>query len=74
LRERWDAYSVLNGEWVTVEGAGETREGRVLGIDEDGALRLEGRQGQIVRALAGDVTLKKEEATGYGLRATGKKP
>jgi BirA family transcriptional regulator, biotin operon repressor / biotin---[acetyl-CoA-carboxylase] ligase len=60
LRERWDAYSVLNGKWVSVEGAGETLEGRVLGIDEEGALRLEGRQGRITRALAGDVTLKKE--------------
>ena len=60
LRERWNAYSVLNGEWVSVEGAGETLEGRVLGIDEEGALRLEGRQGRITRALAGDVTLKKE--------------
>jgi len=60
LRERWDAYSVLNGQWVSVEGAGETLEGRVLGIDEEGALRLEGRQGRIARALAGDVTLKKD--------------
>jgi BirA family transcriptional regulator, biotin operon repressor / biotin---[acetyl-CoA-carboxylase] ligase len=60
LRERWDAYSVLSGEWVSIEGAGETFEGRVLGIDEEGALRLEGRQGRITRALAGDVTLKKE--------------
>jgi BirA family biotin operon repressor/biotin-[acetyl-CoA-carboxylase] ligase len=62
LRERWDAYSVLNGEWVSVQGAGETLEGRVLGIDEEGALRLEGRHGRIARALAGDVTLKREEA------------
>lgn len=73
LREHWDAYSVLNGEWVSVEGAGETLEGRVLGIDEEGALRLEGRQGRLVRAIAGDVTLKKE-ATGYRLPATRKTP
>ena len=64
LRERWDAYSVLNGEWVSIQGAGETLEGRVLGIDEEGALRLEGRQGRIARALAGDVTLKRGEAPG----------
>jgi BirA family biotin operon repressor/biotin-[acetyl-CoA-carboxylase] ligase len=60
LRERWDAYSVLNGEWVAVEGVGQTLEGRVLGVDEEGALRLEGRQGRVVRAIAGDVTLKKQ--------------
>jgi BirA family biotin operon repressor/biotin-[acetyl-CoA-carboxylase] ligase len=64
LRERWNAYSVLNGEWVTVEGGGRTVEGRVLGIDEEGALRLEGPQGRIVRAVSGDVTLKKEGARG----------
>lgn len=59
LRERWDAYSVLTGQWVFVEGCGEVAEGEVVGIDDDGALRLRGRRGDVVRAIAGDVTLKK---------------
>jgi BirA family biotin operon repressor/biotin-[acetyl-CoA-carboxylase] ligase len=59
LRERWESYSVLGGEWVSVEGTGGNVEGRVLGIDDEGALRLESRGGEVVRAIAGDVTLKK---------------
>jgi len=62
LRERWESYSVLGGEWVSVEGAGGNVEGRVLGIDDEGALRLETRRGEVVRAIAGDVTLKKRGA------------
>jgi len=62
LRERWESYSVLGGEWVSVEGAGGKVEGRVLGIDDEGALRLESRGGEVVRAIAGDVTLKKRGA------------
>lgn len=59
LRERWEAYSVLTGRWVNVEGSGEALEGEVIGIDEDGGLRLRGRRGEMLRAIAGDVTLKK---------------
>jgi BirA family biotin operon repressor/biotin-[acetyl-CoA-carboxylase] ligase len=59
LRARWDEYSVLTGQWVTVEGGREPLEGEVLGIDEEGGLRLRARGGREVRAIAGDVTLKK---------------
>lgn len=62
LRERWDSYSMLAGRWVVVDGAGPPAEGRVLGLDDDGALRLEGRDGEVSRAIAGDVTLRKHEA------------
>ena len=50
---------MLNGEWVVVDAPGETLEGRVIGIDEEGALRLESPCGTTVRAIAGDVTLRK---------------
>jgi hypothetical protein len=36
--------------------------GRVLGVDDDGALRLAGPRGE-VRVLAGEVTLRRGEAT-----------
>jgi BirA family biotin operon repressor/biotin-[acetyl-CoA-carboxylase] ligase len=62
LRDAWNAYSVLSGEWVVVDAPGERLEGRVIGIDEDGALRLESQAGTIVHAIAGDVTLRR--ATG----------
>ena len=35
--------------------------GRVLGVDADGALRLERDDGQVERVLAGDVTVAKGE-------------
>ena len=59
LRDLWNSYSMLNGEWVTVEGPGESVDGRVLGIDDEGALTLESSAGTMVRAIAGDVTLRK---------------
>ncbi len=59
LRARWDAYSILNGKWVRVEGIGETLEGEVRGIDDDGALCLVTAGGEVMRAVAGDVTIAK---------------
>jgi len=62
IRDRWEAYSMLTGRWVSVEGAGGEAEGRVVGIDDEGGLRLESARGRVQRAIAGDVTLKKEPA------------
>lgn len=59
LRERWDSYSMLAGRRVVVDGAGVPLEGEVLGIDDDGALRLRAESGEVTRAIAGDVTIRK---------------
>jgi len=59
LRARWDEYSILTGQWVTVEGGKEVLEGEVLGVDEEGALRLRAPGRRELRVIAGDVTLKK---------------
>lgn len=61
LRSLWDDYSILTGQWVRVEGGKRPVEGEVLGIDEEGALRLRAHGSQELRAIAGDVTLKKRE-------------
>jgi len=58
LRDRWQSYSILEGRWVTVDGVGGAVEGRVVGIDDDGALCLETGSGTRARAIAGDVTLR----------------
>jgi BirA family biotin operon repressor/biotin-[acetyl-CoA-carboxylase] ligase len=59
LRARWDEYSILTGQWVIVEGAKDVVEGEVLGIDENGALRVQAPGRRESRVIAGDVTLKK---------------
>jgi BirA family biotin operon repressor/biotin-[acetyl-CoA-carboxylase] ligase len=61
LRDRWESYSILTGAWVVVEGGAQRWEGRVLGIDDDGALRLEDLTGRVSRAIGGDVTLRKPD-------------
>lgn len=62
VRPEWEVYSCLTGRDVRVAGpAGEVR-GRVLGIADDGALRLQGTEGEELRVVAGEVTLR----GGYG--------
>jgi BirA family biotin operon repressor/biotin-[acetyl-CoA-carboxylase] ligase len=43
---------------VTVLGADERYKGHMLGVDENGALRVRQNDGTIATILAGDVTLK----------------
>ena len=60
---RFEAHFRMRGRRVRVrEHDGAEREGRVAGIDVDGALRLEVEPGRVERWLAGDVTLAKEPA------------
>jgi BirA family biotin operon repressor/biotin-[acetyl-CoA-carboxylase] ligase len=59
LRERWESYSLLTGRDVRVEGGGEVVEGEVLGIDDEGALRLAAAGGEQRRVISGDVTLRR---------------
>ena len=68
LLPRYEARFKMTGKRVRViealggqgSEAGAEDAGRVLGIDPDGALRIERDGGQEVRVIAGDVTLAKE--------------
>jgi BirA family biotin operon repressor/biotin-[acetyl-CoA-carboxylase] ligase len=62
VRTEWESYSCLTGTQVRVAGPGGEVTGRVLGLDDDGALRLRGRDGRVVRIVAGEVTVR----GGYG--------
>ncbi len=53
----WESYSCLAGRKVVVEDGGRRIEGRVSGLDQEGALVLEGEEGKRLRVLAGEVTL-----------------
>jgi len=55
IRRRWEGLSVLINRPVVVEQAGQTLQGTVVGLDSDGALRLQTADGKIERILAGDV-------------------
>jgi BirA family biotin operon repressor/biotin-[acetyl-CoA-carboxylase] ligase len=61
MRSEWEACSALTGKEVRVTAPEGEVAGRVLGVDDDGALRLAGPRGE-VRVVAGEVTL----TGGYG--------
>lgn len=55
IRRRWEGYFLLQGKKVTVEMPDGQISGKVVGIDMDGALIIEGEGGNQERILAGDV-------------------
>jgi BirA family biotin operon repressor/biotin-[acetyl-CoA-carboxylase] ligase len=58
VRTEWESYSCLTGTEVRVQGPGGEVAGRVLGLDDDGALRLRAGDGRVNRVVAGEVTLR----------------
>jgi BirA family transcriptional regulator, biotin operon repressor / biotin---[acetyl-CoA-carboxylase] ligase len=56
MRSEWEACSALTGKEVRVTAPEGEVAGHVLGVDDDGALRLAGPRGEL-RVLAGEVTL-----------------
>lgn len=57
VRQLWEDYSHLTGRRVLVGEAGRKIAGKAIGLDEDGALVLEGEGGRLQRILAGEVTV-----------------
>jgi BirA family biotin operon repressor/biotin-[acetyl-CoA-carboxylase] ligase len=61
VRAEFDARFLMRGKPVSVlEVDGSELRGTALGIDDDGALRLQLETGDVIRVIAGDVTLAKE--------------
>ena len=59
LRSRFDAFFRMVGRSVSVHQiGGSVLEGRVLGLAESGALRIQPPEGDPVTVLAGDVSLR----------------
>jgi BirA family transcriptional regulator, biotin operon repressor / biotin---[acetyl-CoA-carboxylase] ligase len=58
VRAEWESFSCLTGRDVRVAGADGEVAGRVLGLDDDGALRLRTTDGGAVRIVAGEVTVR----------------
>ncbi len=57
MREDWDALSSLHGARVCVEDTRHRYEGEVLGLADDGTLRLRDAAGNELRVVAGDVSV-----------------
>jgi len=55
IAQRWESYFSLRGKRVRVEMGDEGLAGVAKGIDNDGALIIEGERRQFHRVLAGDV-------------------
>jgi BirA family biotin operon repressor/biotin-[acetyl-CoA-carboxylase] ligase len=56
MRSEWEACSALTGKEVRVTAPEGEVAGRVLGVDDYGALRLAGSRGEL-HVVAGEVTL-----------------
>lgn len=56
VREKWLEYSGILGRDIQVQSGTQTQKGKVLGIDEEGALLLEA-DGQTKKVISGDVLL-----------------
>ncbi len=62
VRRRWLTLSEMEGQLIRVLFRDEVREGRVAGIDHDGALLLSDGSGTPLRITAGDATIMKDGA------------
>jgi len=56
----WHQRSMISNRTISVRDGGKTITGKVVGLDEDGALLLLGPDGDTVRVLAGDVEVGEE--------------
>jgi BirA family biotin operon repressor/biotin-[acetyl-CoA-carboxylase] ligase len=57
FREEWDHHDLVRERQVCVSGVGSVTHGRACGVDHTGALLLS-VDGQILRVLSGDVSLR----------------
>ena len=55
IRKRWEALCGILNQRVRVEQGTLTLEGTVVGLDSDGALRVQSEDGNIQRILTGDI-------------------
>lgn len=58
FNKRCNKLSLVTGNNVTINAQGEVIQGRAVGIDVDGALLVEGINGEVKKVLNGDVSLR----------------
>ena len=57
VRKAWTDYFNMRGKVAKVQQMDSVIEGIAIGIDNDGALLLKGKDGKVARILSGDVTV-----------------
>ena len=66
IRQKWLDSACFLGEKVVIRQQERIiEEGILRGIDDDGALLLEQSNGQLIRILAGDVSLRQADGSYY---------
>jgi BirA family biotin operon repressor/biotin-[acetyl-CoA-carboxylase] ligase len=68
LRPAWERWSALDGATVTVSGPDGDVAGTVVGLADDGALRVAGADGRERRVVAGEVTVRRAHGPARGRR------
>jgi len=58
LLQDWESRLAFLGEWVQILDQERILEGRLLGLNPDGSLKLASRAGQVVSILTGDIRLR----------------
>jgi BirA family biotin operon repressor/biotin-[acetyl-CoA-carboxylase] ligase len=57
LLQAWRQLDIVSGRRVEVREAGGTLEGRALGVDDEGHLRVSGHDGRVHTVLTGEIRL-----------------
>lgn len=57
VRKAWTGYFTMAGKWAKIQQMDKIVEGIAMGIDNDGALLLQEKSGNITRIISGDVTI-----------------
>ncbi len=65
VKKRWTSLFSWKGKEVVVLTESTSIKGIAIGIDENGFLLLKNERGEIEKVISGDVTLRRENASGY---------
>ncbi len=55
----YEAHHIMADRWISADRGGERVEGAFAGVDEDGCLNLIQADGQVIKAVSGDVHIER---------------
>jgi BirA family biotin operon repressor/biotin-[acetyl-CoA-carboxylase] ligase len=69
--QAWEANLAFHGRWVQIVSPGSdtsVKRGKIITLEEDGALRIQDESGEMVRLRAGEIHLTNPSLGGFRLR------